>query len=565
MSILLALTEATLQDLTTLTNEQDLHRDLHRYLQYVSGRSIKRSFRSNELPSADLKRLAQLMKFNESDLSKTILGSSEALHWVDYVERVARRMELVDYDLKGVYRGYSSSEPSFPDNYVVVKAAEYQKFLSMSQAEQERHLCEALINFKYNEFYIHSVLGILDRFPTIGSANGVMPSLDFATIRRFLFDLLKKCEVGKWYSTASLITYLKINHTYFLIPKIPKNEQKNRYQGRYSNFYEDRYGSKPVPDDAPDGFERVEGRYVERFLEGIPLTLGYIEVAYNQRKTEQTLFPEMGNLQAFRLTPRFFQATQDNLPEPKVVVQPNFEIYLESAFYPAKLLYQLSLLADIVKEDTTTMNLKLQKQKVATQAAQNQDFDVVKLLQNLTGRPLPQNVTYELQEWTRRAEVFTLYTGFGLLETTQNLPTVDPFTVEQISESLRLIRQPEEVSNKLRALDEVVLFVHHDLDKLQRLPEKARTLFPKAMAEQLSPKRLEKQPVTIKQETLLALYFPNDEIFEKFRKALLEAKCLLEVDKAKRKITLPRSDEAQLKQVIAALSDEYLIRLDDSR
>lgn len=48
----------------------------------------------------------------------------------------------------------------------------------------------------------------------------------------------------------------------------------------YDNFREgeNEYGKSKatvVPDDAPDGLERLEGRYVERFLEGVPLALGY--------------------------------------------------------------------------------------------------------------------------------------------------------------------------------------------------------------------------------------------------------------------------------------------------
>ena len=49
-------------------------------------------------------------------------------------------------------------------------------------------------------------------------------------------------------------------------------------------------------------FERVEGRFVERFLEGIPLALGYVDVAYSDEK--DTVFPSINKLQAFRVTDR---------------------------------------------------------------------------------------------------------------------------------------------------------------------------------------------------------------------------------------------------------------------
>ena len=73
---------------------------------------------------------------------------------------------------------------------------------------------------------------------------------------------------------ASLVEYLKKNHRYFLIPKKP--QFKNDYvrkNGRYQNFRESErpWGKEiEINESAPDAFDRVEGRYVERFLEGIP-------------------------------------------------------------------------------------------------------------------------------------------------------------------------------------------------------------------------------------------------------------------------------------------------------
>ncbi len=67
----------------------------------------------------------------------------------------------------------------------------------------------------------------------------------------------------------------------------------------------------------------------------------------------------------------------------------------------------------------------------------------------------------------------------------------------------------------------------------------------------------------MKRETLVALYLPNDELFEKFRKALIELRCTFEADKEKRTLTLPGQQDAQLKQVIKRLNDDYAIRLED--
>ena len=135
-----------------------------------------------------------------------------------------------------------------------------------------------------SEFYRRGVLGRLEGFNHWGSAIGVMPTLDFPAIRRFLLGLLAECPCGQWLSTASLVEHLKNHHRYLIIPAKPKfkNEQESKY-ARYGNFHEskDAWGHDiNVHESDPDGFERVEGRYVERFLEGVPLVLRYVDVAY---------------------------------------------------------------------------------------------------------------------------------------------------------------------------------------------------------------------------------------------------------------------------------------------
>jgi hypothetical protein len=60
--------------------------------------------------------------------------------------------------------------------------------------------------------------------------------------------------------------------------------------GRYGNFHESKeaWGHEiDIRERDPDSFERVEGRYVERFLEGIPLVLRYVDVAYARKPPGQ--------------------------------------------------------------------------------------------------------------------------------------------------------------------------------------------------------------------------------------------------------------------------------------
>ena len=399
-------------ELEVVTNPCDLRRDLHVFIEYVRERDIKRSHRNNNLSKADANRLAKLMSDPEAPADVKESGTSP---WVDYVDEVALQLGFVQYDTEGQYMGYTSVEPSFPDNYIEFKEKAYTKFLTSSLQRQERQLLDILLdayNYDKNEFFSITPLSRLDNFDYTGCATGVLPHLNFAKARRFLFELLKACQSGIWYSTASLINRLKTQNPFFLIPKKPKRT-KSLKEGRYSNFYEHR-GNRwenrtTISETDPDAFERVEGRYVERFLERIPLSLGYVDVAYGDEQ-DAKLFPSRGALKAFRIHPHFLQFMQGKIPAPKVTIQPNFEIQVESGFYPALALATLRPLTNVVVEDKAII-LKLERKKVATRLAQNEKLDVVQLLHDLSGRELPQNVLIELEEWSGHSEAFTLYEG----------------------------------------------------------------------------------------------------------------------------------------------------------
>jgi len=197
----------------------------------------------------------------------------------------------------------------------------------------------------------------LDFFYQWGSATGLMPTLKFPEVRQFLLNLLKDCAPGQWYSTESLIAYLKANHPHFLIPhNVPKTDKWGKTITRYGNFYEGKdswvHNEKPIPDNAPDGFERVEGRYVERFLEGIPLTMRFVDVAYNPAPYKG-LLPTRGMLKAFRVSERFLNLMNGQESQPRLTVQPNFDVIVESDFYPTKIIQQIAALGEDVSSPTS--------------------------------------------------------------------------------------------------------------------------------------------------------------------------------------------------------------------
>lgn len=556
------LSERDVKDLDVFVNPLDVRKDLHIFMEYVRSREVKRSYRGNGLPKSDAKRLAKLMSDSKALEEIKEHGTSS---WVDFVDQLAFTLGFVDYDMEGQYMGYSSAEPSFPDNYIQPIEKSYQPFLESSLLEQERTLLQTMIkdySYSQNEFMRSNILGILDTFSSRGCAMGVLPNLDFAKARMFLLDLLHKYESGIWYSTASLVAYLKRDHPYFLIPKRPimKERWGREKAQRYGNFTE---GDSPwgygdaVPDHAPDGFERVEGRYMERFLEGIPLVLGYVDVAY-KKNYSQEIYPAIDRLQAFRINNRLSQVMEGKIPPPRVTVQPNFEIQVDSAFYPVSVMAKLRPLSKLVSQDRV-ITLKLEKKRVSALLAEDDNLDVIGLLKGLASHRLPQNVLIELEEWAGHSKKFTLFDGFGILEASEEVAaSANTFTVEHISPTIKLIRSPNKLFKKLEQAEVVPLRVKHSDSTLKRLPEKANTTFG-TKSSVVKPK--EKPRVTLKRETTVTLHFPTTELLERFCKELVYVSCPAEPDKNRRTVTYSTRYETEVKAVLKVVGKAYNISI----
>jgi len=438
------LKQIDVKGLKVFTNPCDLRKDLHLFVDYVRNRDVKRSTRGNGLPKVDAKRLAKLISDPSALEEVEDYGRSR---WLDYVDEIALNLGFVSYDTEGQYLGYSSKERSYPDNYIEIDEKEYNSFLALTLQGQENLLVESLVG-KYeachNEFFETGVMGTLDTFDSFGCATGVLPLLNFDKSRIFLLEIIKRCQAGVWYSVASLVQYLKSEHPYFLIPEKPRyRHQSDRSASRYKNFRErkkDSWGHRfEIDTKDSNAFERVEGRYVERFLEGIPLTLGYVDLAYGESKYKERK-PSLNLLRAFKVSEGFQRFMEGNIPDPRVTVQPNFEIHVESEFYPAGILTKLNSLSDTLSSDTVTI-LKLNKKKVSAELANDDSLDVVSLLYELSDSDLPQNVLTELEEWVGHSEVFTLYHGFGLLEGDPDLIQAKPFTVKSITPTLSIVKK----------------------------------------------------------------------------------------------------------------------------
>lgn len=548
--------------LEVFVNRCDLRRDLHIFCDYVERKDIKRSHRTNYFPKTDALKLAKLM--SDPDAINDIRESGYS-QWLDYIDKLALKLGFVKYDLEGRYMGYSSVETSYPDNYIKFLPETYNDFLKLTIDKQEQRVLSALVDdyhYDNNEFIKCKVPGRLDRFDYRGCAIGVLPTLDFAVIRKFLLNYISNLESNKWYSVESLVKFLKKEHPYFLIPKDFKVESKYDKRERYFNFPEhigNRWGNEVIiTEGEPDAFERVEGRYVERFLESIPLAMQYLDVAYGQKKDDK-IFPSRNLLKAFKLKDRFFRVMRGEIPRPKVTVLPNFEIHVDSDIYPAGIMSSLKPLTD-VKSDDKVITLKLQKQKILGELVRNKDLDVASLLKELSHRELPQNILVELDNWCGHSEIFTLFEGAGLFEGKLNLPELEKYTIEKISPAMRIVNLPDKLFQYLEKEEYIPLKVVHSEKSLQSLPDGVNTAFAKKTKRASVKSR---KSVSLKCEDLTVLYFPIAGLYEVFCKELVRARCPFQTDQQRLTITLSKKLDSNVKDIIKTLKDDYLIKMED--
>ena len=549
--------------LKVFSNHCNLRKDLHLFMDYIENRSVKRSTRGNILPKMDARRLAKLIS---DPLASEEVEDSGYSKWLNYIDITALNLGFVSYDIEGEYLGYTSSEPSYPDNYIEIAERNYNNFLNMILQDQENQLLKSLID-KYtdcnNEFFYTGIMGTLDTFSSHGCATGVLPSLNFAQIRNFLLNMMKHCQSGVWYSTASFVQHLKAEHPFFLIPEKPLYKYKSsQLNGRYGNFNERKdgqYHDFKITDKDSNAFERVEGRYVERFLENIPLAMGYVDLGYGKSEYKERK-PSLNALKAFKVNECFFRFMEGNIPEPRVTVQPNFEIHVESEFYPAGILYGLNPLTDTVSENTVTI-LKLNKRKVTARLANDESLDVIAILRNFSDSNVPQNVLTELEEWVGHSEVFTLYHGFGLLEGNPTLEMANNFTVKNISPAVRIVKNPKYLFGKLEEAELVPMFVKHSDKAFRSLPDGVKSKFPKKS--DIHARRKKKKTVTLKRKTVITLYFPDKMVFEKCSNALIQERCDIEMDRNNKSISYSGEEQKQINSALKTLKKEYIIKMKD--
>ncbi len=543
------------QELDIYATPFDLRRDLHTLICYLQERKVKQT-RGNRFIKADSLRLARLI--GQAELIKMVQQQGSAL-WIELLIGLA-------VNNKWIRPARIEDDPFY--EYWVVDDHLAEQWSKWSLQEQEQFLLNIMIgekNGRQSEFFRPDALSRLDRFADYNSSTSVVPQIDFVQARRFLLQILNACEAGVWYSTASLIQYIREQNRYFLIPRHVQYDKRGRqFDSQYSNFREAcsstfRTQIEILPTD-PDAFERIEGRYVERFLEGVPLILGYVDVAFRQ-SPNQDIFPSRNHLQAFRVNSRFKQMSSQNIPPPRVTVQPNMEVYVESECYPLGLMAQLAPLGQITASGAVTV-LHLRKDRVAAHVAAHPDLDPVGLLTRLSQRALPQNVQRELIEWSAHADKFVLYRGFGLFEADEPLPDGNPHRVESISPHLQLVSGPKALFEQLHRSGQTPLLLNHLPGALTAPPDSVASIVARPAASPVA-KPKEKPAALVSRQTHIRLGFTDRTLLERFRQALLEQRCPAQVEPNALQLIYEQKYDPLVQAAIQSISQEYDIRFLD--
>ena len=494
----------------------DLRRDLHVFLRYVEAKGLLRTKRANHIPKTVARRLAKLLSWSGEADAVQADGSG---WWSDRISHIARDLGLVSFDTKGVYEGYSSTEPSYPDNEVVIEAKAWRSYLRKSPLEKERALLRTLVTHLPSEFFAEATIVPGAVFDKSGCARGPASRMKLPKIRRRILDLLGTLETDTWYAFDDLVALLGARHPQLILDPETREpdaeslrrvrdwerQQRSGSYGRagargkkakasterpeivledlYANFRE-RDPVKPVWDGGtkrqlsektPGVFRRVEGRYLEFFLREIPYLLGFVDLGYRPDEDAHGLdvSPPFERLQAVRLSRRFasFQQADPDFGAVKVTVLPTFEVLVESDSYPETVLDRLEAIARPVREEGPLHTLRIDRKRVAAAVAEDERLMPAKLLEGLAGRPLPQNVIFDLDQSASRGTRLVLYEGFGVLEMLGDAKAREAAlaaagdAVETALpaglEGFALVRDPEHVFERLEGRHLVPERVHH--------------------------------------------------------------------------------------------------------
>jgi hypothetical protein len=512
-----------------LSGQLNLRRDIYLFVDFVRREGLRRTHRGNEIPKGPAQKLAGILTW--PDEADAVKKDGHGL-WSDKVSRIARDLGLVSFEVKGIYAGYSSQSESFPENDITVDEKRFAAWLADDPMKKERAILDALLRTTESEFFHHATLWEGKRFGFRGCAIGPASRVDLAAVRKGLLDILADLPAGVWLPIGGLIERVRrqaptlVLHPGLRQPEperwMPYGERKQKkttpkLEDLYTNFREstvrDRWGEKnQLSESTPDIFSRVEGRYIQFFLEEIPWLCGFVDLALppERRAKPDDPVPALESIRAFRITPRLRQVVRGDpgISPARVTVLPNFDIVVEAPSYPDRELDALATFCLRIKEDGPTHLLRLDRKTVVSLAATRKNPPrILETLERLTHAPPPANVAAEIRDWLGHADKLVVYEDCALIELrgphdlgAAVRSELGALFADECSPTFLLARKPGRAISVLEQRARVPLAVTHRADRFAScsgpLGAGAEPPQPELPAERPKPKKRVRMNVT---------------------------------------------------------------------
>jgi hypothetical protein len=452
----------------------DVRRDIHVFLGYLRERGIRRTVRGNLVPRADAARLAKLLSHAGEGAFVKERGAGL---WCEHLSMLLRAMGLVFFDVEGSYRGYSSTARSFVDNDMGLREPAIGGYLDGTPRMKERSILDAHLGSTESEFFTPPILfPSLPCFDMNGSAIGPAGCMKLPAIRRSLLQILADLEPGVFYDLESFIEDVREKHPRLILASADGAKGWDRGD-LYRNFREERPGSDgrlsnrdQLTTGTSNVFRRVEGRYLERFLRGIPWLLGFVALAERgpADRTGLDVAPPIGRLRGFSVTERLRRILRDDpaLDVVRVTVLPTFEVLVEAPSYPETVLAGVASYGEPLSAEAPIHRFRICRERVVGTVAARPGSDPVADLAALAGTALPSNVATDVAAWTRRGASFTVFTDLGLVEILADdaapvLAALRGCGIEGQTGPFVLVGDPAKAVDRLEKAEWAPLTVHH--------------------------------------------------------------------------------------------------------
>lgn len=566
-----------------LASSVNLRRDLYRFVDFVRVEGLKRSHRGNNIPKTAALKLAKVLSYEPE--AETVQADGTG-HWSDIVSRIARQLGLVTFDVEGQYAGYSSTEPSYPDNHVKVAAKRFGEWLSKSPIAKERAILDILIEVTNNEFFHHaSLFENASRFDSFGCATGPASRMALPVIRKQLLEMLADLPPNEWLSMTSLIDHLeRVAPNLILAPellrrplskwelRIPKRGEKivEEFDERYQNFREierkARYGEgTQLTEKSPKVFHRVEGRYLQYFLQEIPFLCGFVDLA-PAPASKDGLSPPLETVRAFRLTPRLQQVLRSDpaLGRVSVTVLANFEVLVEAPSWPDRELDVLAPWCVPLKEDGPTCLLRLDRNRVLGFVAKKPDAAPIKLtLERIVSKPLPTNVVSELDAWCGHAQKLSVFENVLVVELRGPDPSalrseLGALVLDDRPQNFLITKDPERAIAVLEQRQRVPRVVQHNPAHFGACDGPLGAPAPRSKVASKTPA---KKRVALETEDLVGYRSDDQDFLSALHKAIVAAGSTCHWLKQDKQVVIKATDLPHVRSILKELGKRFDVEL----